>query len=79
MGHVEGGPGSGQGCESQAAQDVDKHAPGGCVGGAGRDAVAGVDVAAVTESARARRRRPAIPDEGNHFPTWILTVEMLDE
>jgi SRSO17 transposase len=43
-----------------------------------RDAVAGVDVEAVTEAARLRRRRCAIPDEEGHRPKWTLAVEMLD-
>jgi SRSO17 transposase len=45
---------------------------------AGRDA-AEVDARAVTEAARARRRRCAIPDEEGHRPKWTLAIEMLDE
>lgn len=45
----------------------------------GPDAVGGVDVEAVTEAARLRRRRCAIPDEEGHRPKWTLAIEMLDE
>jgi hypothetical protein len=45
----------------------------------GRDAAAGVDAAAVSEAARIRRRRCAIPDEEGHRPKWTLVIEMLDE
>jgi SRSO17 transposase len=45
---------------------------------ADRDAAVQVDVAAVTEAARARRRRCAIPDKEGHRPKWMLAVEMLD-
>jgi hypothetical protein len=41
-------------------------------------AAAGVDVEAVTEAARLRRRRCAISDEEDHRPKWTLAVEMLD-
>ncbi|WP_432991170.1 IS701 family transposase [Dactylosporangium sp. CA-233914] len=45
---------------------------------AGRDAAGAVDVEAVTEAARLRRRRCAIPDSEGHRPKWTLVVEMLD-
>ncbi|MFI5916858.1 IS701 family transposase, partial [Dactylosporangium sp. NPDC051541] len=37
-----------------------------------------VDVEAVTEAARQRRRRSAVPDGEGHRPKWTLAVEMLD-
>jgi SRSO17 transposase len=37
-----------------------------------------VDVEAVTEAARHRRRKSAIPDGEGHRPKWMLAVEMLD-
>ncbi|GAA2332182.1 hypothetical protein GCM10010170_011020 [Dactylosporangium salmoneum] len=37
-----------------------------------------VDVEAVTEAARQRRRKSAIPDGEGHRPKWMLAVEMLD-
>jgi SRSO17 transposase len=43
-----------------------------------RDAAGAVDAQAVTEAARLRRRRCAIPDEEGHRPKWTLAVEMLD-
>jgi SRSO17 transposase len=48
---------------------------------AGRDAGgadAGVDVQAVTEAARARRRRCGIPADEGHRPKWMMALEMLD-
>jgi len=45
---------------------------------AGRDAAAEVDIEAVTEAARLRRRRCSIPDEEGHRPKWTMAVEMLD-
>ncbi|GAA1747668.1 hypothetical protein GCM10009681_18550 [Luedemannella helvata] len=45
---------------------------------ADRDAIAEVDVEAVTQAARLRRGRCAIPDEENHRPKWMLAVEMMD-
>jgi SRSO17 transposase len=39
----------------------------------------GVDVAAVTEAARTRRRRCAVPEDEHHRPKWMMTIEMLDE
>lgn len=45
---------------------------------AGRDPAAQVDVEAVTEAARLRRRRCSIPDEEGHRPKWTMAVEMLD-
>lgn len=45
----------------------------------GTDATAGVDVEAVTEAARARRRRCAIPETEGHRPKWTLAIEMLDD
>jgi SRSO17 transposase len=48
---------------------------------AGEQASTGVevDVAAVTETARARRDRCGIPEEEGHRPKWMLAIEMLDE
>ncbi|MEV0133326.1 IS701 family transposase [Dactylosporangium sp. NPDC050688] len=37
-----------------------------------------VDVEAVTEAARQRRRKSAVPDGEGHRPKWMLAVEMLD-
>ncbi|WP_433604553.1 IS701 family transposase [Dactylosporangium sp. CA-139114] len=37
-----------------------------------------VDVEAVTEAARQRRRKSAIPDDEGHRPKWMLAIEMLD-
>jgi SRSO17 transposase len=45
---------------------------------AGPDAGLEVDVAAVTEAVRLRRRRCSIPDDEGHRPKWTLAVEMLD-
>jgi hypothetical protein len=39
---------------------------------------ADVDVEAVTEAARQRRRKSAVPDGEGHRPKWTLAVEMLD-
>ncbi|WP_238011422.1 IS701 family transposase [Dactylosporangium sp. AC04546] len=37
-----------------------------------------VDVEAVTEAARQRRRKSGIPEDEAHRPKWMLAVEMLD-
>jgi SRSO17 transposase len=54
-------------------------APAGRVASAAGDASAGVDVEAVTEAARVRRRRCAIPEDEGHRPKWMMAIEMLDE
>lgn len=37
-----------------------------------------VDVEAVTEAARQRRRKSAVPEDEGHRPKWTLAIEMLD-
>ena len=41
-------------------------------------AAVAVDVEAVTEAARQRRRKSVIPDDEGHRPKWMLAIEMLD-
>jgi hypothetical protein len=40
--------------------------------------VVDVDVEAVTEAARQRRRKSAIPQDEGHRPKWMLVIEMID-
>jgi SRSO17 transposase len=40
--------------------------------------VVDVDVEAVTEAARQRRRKSAIPQDEGHRPKWMLAIEMID-
>jgi SRSO17 transposase len=44
------------------------------VGPAGVD----VDVEAVTEAARQRRRKSRVPEDEGHRPKWMLAIEMID-
>ena len=37
-----------------------------------------VDVEAVTEAARARRRKSGVPEDEGHRPKWMLAIEMID-
>jgi SRSO17 transposase len=44
----------------------------------GAPAAVEVDVEAVTEAARQRRRRSGVPDGEGHRPKWTLAIEMID-